>query len=138
MTKPRSLRMNRRPTISKGELEVARVIWRLGSATVGQAFEAISEKNRPDYTTVQTYIRRLETKGYLRARRAGRNKVYTPKIRPSQVIRETVDDFMNRLFDGEAIPLMRHLINDRGITADEISAIRQLLTELEAKQNDEQ
>jgi predicted transcriptional regulator len=129
--------MKQRPALSKGELEVARVIWRLGSATVGQAFEAIPEDGRPDYTTVQTYIRRLETKGYLRAQRKGRNKVYAPKIRPSQVIRETVDDFMNRLFDGEAIPLMRHLINDRGITTDEISAIRQLLTEHETEQNDE-
>ncbi|MDP6467695.1 MAG: BlaI/MecI/CopY family transcriptional regulator [Pirellulaceae bacterium] len=129
--------MNQRPALSKGELEVARTIWSLGSATVGQAFEAIPEDRRPDYSTVQTYIRRLETKGYLRARRLGRNKVYAPKIRPSQVIRETVDDFMNRLFDGEAIPLMRHLINDRGITTDEISAIRQLLTEHEAEQNDE-
>jgi predicted transcriptional regulator len=117
-------------------MEVARVIWRLGSATVGEAFEAIPSDGRPDYTTVQTYIRRLETKGYLRAKRRGRNKVYAPKIRPSQVIRETVDDFMNRLFDGEAIPLMRHLINERGITTDEISAIRQMLTEHEAKQNE--
>ena len=129
--------MKHRPALSKGELEVARVIWRLGSATVGQAYDAISEDSRPDYTTVQTYIRRLETKGYLRARRMGRNKVYAPKIRPSQVIRETVDDFMNRLFDGEAIPLMRHLINDRGITTDEISAIRKLLSDLEAEQHDE-
>jgi hypothetical protein len=32
---------------------------------------------------------------------------------------------------------MRHLINDRGITTDEISAIRQLLTEHETEQNDE-
>ena len=129
--------MNQRPALSKGELEVARAIWKLGSATVGQAFEAIPEDGRPDYTTVQTYIRRLEAKGYLRAQRTGRTKVYAPKIRPSQVIRETVDDFMNRLFDGEAIPLMRHLINDRGITTDEIRAIRELLTDHEAEQNDE-
>ncbi len=129
--------MNQRPALSKGELEVARAIWKLGSATVGQAFEAIPEDRRPDYSTVQTYIRRLETKGYLRARRTGRTKVYAPKIRPSQVIRETVDDFMHRLFDGEALPLMRHLINDRGITADEISAIRELLTEHEVEQDDE-
>jgi len=129
--------MNQRPALSKGELEVARAIWKLGSATVGQAFEAMPEAGRPDYSTVQTYIRRLETKGYLRARRMGRNKVYAPKIRPSQVIRETVDDFMHRLFDGEAIPLMRHLINDRGITPEEISAIRKLLTEHEAEQDDE-
>ncbi len=128
--------MSERPALSKGELEVARAIWKLGSATVGQAFEAIPESRRPDYSTVQTYIRRLEGKGYLRSQRTGRNKVYAPKIRPSQVIRETVDDFMHRLFDGEAIPLMRHLINDRGVTAEEISAIRELLTEHEVEEDE--
>ena len=56
--------------------------------------------------------------------------------RPKTVIRETVDDLMDRLFDGEMVPLMRHLIQDRGISADEIKELRQLLNELQAKQDE--
>jgi len=89
-----------------------------------------------DYTTVQTYIRRLEQKGYIRAKRAGRNKVYSPKVRPRQVIKETVDDLMNRLFDGEVIPLMKHLIHDRNIQPEQIQELRRMLREVEAQEDE--
>ena len=125
-----------RPPLSKGELQVARVVWDLGEATVGGVFDACPPSLKLDYTTVQTYLRRLEAKGYLRTRRAGRTKIYSPKVRPSQVIRETVDDLMNRLFDGEALPLLRHLIQDRGIGSDEIEALRAMLTQWEAEHDE--
>jgi len=128
--------MDQRPALSKGEWEVARPIWELGEATVGEVFESIPEDRRPDYSTVQTYIRRLEAKGYLKSRRKGRTKIYAPKVRAAEVLRETVNDFVGRLFDGEMIPLMRHLIHDRGITSAEISELRRLLSDLEAQQDD--
>ena len=120
-----------RPALSKGELLVAKTIWRLSQATVGQVFEELSRDSEIDYATVQTYIRRLEQKGYIRSKRAGRNKIYSPKVRPNQVIKETVDDLMFRLFDGEMIPLMRHLINDPDIRPEQIRELRQMLNDIE-------
>jgi predicted transcriptional regulator len=128
--------MARRPALSKGELEVARVLWSLGKASVREVFEAFPKKQQPDFTTVQTYLRRLEAKGYLRNTQEGRIRIYSPRVRPNQVIRETVDDFMNRLFDGEALPLMRHLINERGISREEVEQLRDMLNSLEGE-NDE-
>jgi BlaI family penicillinase repressor len=125
-----------RPALSKGELQVARTIWRLGQATVGQVNEELSQDCDIDYSTVQTYIRRLEQKGYLRAKRTGRNKVYSPKVRPRQVIKETVDDLMIRLFDGEVIPLMRHLIHDRDIQPEQIRELRKMLREVEESEDE--
>ena len=123
-----------RPPLSKGEMEVARAVWELGEATVGQVFQWFPEDRRMDYATVQTYLRRLETKGYVRARRSGRTKVYQPKVEATQVIRETVDDLMTRLFGGETLPLMLHLIEQRGITPAETQQLRQALDALEAEQ----
>jgi predicted transcriptional regulator len=126
-----------RPSLSKSELLVARTIWQLGNATVGQVFEALSSESDIDYSTVQTYIRRLEQKGYINAKRNGRTKVYSPKVRPGQVIKETVDDLMNRLFDGELIPLMKHLIQDRDIRPEQIEELRNMLREVEAQEDDD-
>lgn len=123
-----------RPPLSKGEIEVARAVWELGEATVGQVFQWFSEDRRMDYAAVQTYLRRLETKGYVRARRCGRSKVYQPKVEATQVIRETVDDLKTRLFGGAALPLMLHLIEQRGITPAETQQLRQALDALEAEQ----
>ena len=128
--------MTSRPALSKSELRIARTIWRLGKATVGQVFQALPEDSEIDYTTVQTYIRRLEQKGYIRSTRAGRNKVYSPKVQPRKVIKETVDDLMERLFDGEVLPLMRHLINDQQINSDQIQELRRMLNEFEANDDE--
>ena len=125
-----------RPPLSKGEMEVARAVWELGEATVGQVFQQLPDDRGMDYTTVQTYMRRLEAKGYVRARREGRTKIYQPKVEPTQVIRETVDDLTARLFGGETLPLMLHLIEERGITPDQTRQLRKALDDLEAEQEE--
>jgi predicted transcriptional regulator len=119
--------MSERPALSKGELEVARVLWELGSATVRQVHEAFPAERRMDFTTVQTYLRRLESKGYVRAALAGRTRIYTVRVKPQTVIRETLDDLVDRLFGGETLPLVRHLIEDRGISDAEIVELRKML-----------
>lgn len=120
-----------RPSLSKAEMQVARLVWSIGEATVRQVLEALPRLRRLDYTTVQTYLRRLEAKGYVSARREGKRIVYRASVRPAQVIRETVTDFVDRLFDGEALPLVEHLIHDRGLNADEVTKLRNMLDELE-------
>lgn len=123
--------MTERPALSKGELEVARALWQLGKATVREVHESFPAGREIDFTTVQTYLRRLESKGYVRAKLDGRTRVYSPKVKPRTVIRETIDDLIDRLFGGEALPLMQHLIEDRGISDDELSVLRELLNRLE-------
>jgi predicted transcriptional regulator len=129
--------MPRRQAISRGELDVARAVWRLGEATVGQVFEALAERKQIDYSTVQTYLRRLESKGYLKTKRQGRNKVYRPRVGAGQVIRETIDDLVDRLFDGQPLGLWQHLIEERGITTEETQQLRQLLEKWEAGRDDD-
>ena len=128
--------MPKRPAISKGELEVARIVWELGEGSVGEVFEALARRKEIDYSTVQTYLRRLEAKGYLKTKRRGRNKVYRPRIGAGQVVRETIDDLLERLFDGEPLGLWQHLIQERGISPEETKQLRELLAEWEAQQND--
>lgn len=127
--------MTKRPPISRGELDVARAVWQLEEATVGQVFDYLSQRISIDYSTVQTYLRRLETKGYLRAGRQGRTKLYRPRVDAGRVMSETVDDFLERLFDGEPLELMQHLISEQGIDADDVRQLRQMLDEWEAEQN---
>ncbi len=128
--------MVRRPPLSKAEMQVARVLWELGSATVRQVHEALAPARKIDFTTVQTYLARLETKGYLRSRLRGRSRVFTARARPRQVIGETVDDFLNRLFGGETLPLMRHLIQERGISDAEFAKLHEMLRQWKDEQDE--
>ncbi len=120
-----------RPGLSKAELEIARIVWQLKGASVRQVFEALPAGREIDFTTVQTYLRRLEEKGYLNVRLDGRNRVYTPKVKPQTVIRETVSEMVDLLFGGETMPLMKHLVEERQFSSNDIDQLRQLLDRLE-------
>jgi predicted transcriptional regulator len=128
--------MAQRPALSKAELEAARIVWSLGEATVRQVLEAMPPDRQVEYKTVQTFLRRLQAKGYLNIRREGKTILYRPRVGAAQVVRETVRDFLARLFDGQALPLVEHLISDRGLSLDEIAKLRAMLNRLEAEQND--
>jgi BlaI family transcriptional regulator, penicillinase repressor len=119
--------MTDRPELSKGEMEVARVLWELGQATVREVHAAFPEDRKIDFATVQTYLRRLETKGYISGKLVARTRVYSPKVQPRKVIGRTIDDFIDRLFGGEALPLMRHLIEERGLSPDDLTELRKLI-----------
>ena len=125
--------MARRPALSKSEMEAARIVWNLGQATVRQVFEAFPAQRNIDFSTVQTYLRRLQVKGYLHAKRQGRAMVYRPRVRPDEVIRQTVDDLVSRLFDGQTIPLLHYLIRDSSISEEEIRKLRKMIDGLEGK-----
>ncbi|MBP87480.1 MAG: transcriptional regulator [Planctomycetaceae bacterium] len=125
--------MAKRGALPKSELEVAKIVWDLGEATVRQVLEALPEDRELDFWTVQTYLRRLEAKGYLQKRREGRNNIYSSAMRPKAVIGEALDDFLYRLFDGETLPLFQHLIHDRGLSDDEINELQRSLNELKTQ-----
>jgi BlaI family transcriptional regulator, penicillinase repressor len=125
--------MAERAALSKGEMEVARVLWQLGRGTVRQVHEAFPAVRKIDFTTVQTYLRRLETKGYVSGQMSGRTRVYSPKVKPHKVITQTIDDLVERLFGGETLPLMRHLIEDRGISDADLAELRKLIDGLEGR-----
>lgn len=130
--------MTERPSLSKGEMEVARMLWQLERATVRQVHDAFPAERSIDFSTVQTYLRRLESKGYVNGLLEGRIRVYTPRIRPATVIRETVDELVERLFGGESLPLVRHLIEDRGMQEQDLAELRQLIDRLEEEGHNEQ
>jgi len=128
--------MAKKPDLSKSELEIAQVIWRLGEASVRAVVETLAAQGRKaDFATVQTYLRRLKAKGYLRTRREGRADIYIPAVRAGSVIKDVVKDFVNRIFDGDAVPLVQHLIDDRGLSDDQIQQLQNHLDELKRRRN---
>ena len=128
--------MAQRPELSKGEMEVARVLWDLGQGTVREVHEAFPDNRQIDFATVQTYLRRLETKGYIAGKLVARTRVYSPKVQPRKVIGRTINDLIDRLFGGETLPLMRHLIEERGLTNDDLAELRKMIDHMDREETD--
>lgn len=120
-----------RPGLSKAELEIARLVWELKDASVRQVHQALPPKRRVDFTTVQTFLKRLEEKGYLKVRLDGRTRIYSPRVRPQTVIRETVSDLVERLFAGESLPLVQHLVEENRLNAAELQQLKELIRRME-------
>ena|SRR5579872_1834379 len=121
--------MGKRPGLSKAELEVFNLVVKLGEARVRDVVAAMPGDRGLDFFTVQTYLRRLKIKGYLKTRREGRADVYLPAVKSASVIRDVTADFLKRVFGGEPLPLMQHLIEDHGLSDEQIDQLQAALDE---------
>ena len=119
------------PTLTPQELAIMKVVWRLEKATVRDVYEALRQTRDVAYTTVMTMMKILEEKGYLKKTRVDRAFEYRPAQPRHQVIGAMVRDFLDRVFDGAATPLLVHLARDKKLSKDDKDLIRRLTREIE-------
>jgi len=113
--------------MSPAETEILRFVWQIEEATVQQVCDQLPPKRNIAYKTVQTLLRRLEIKGYLRHKIKGRAYVFFPAIKREDVVKRTVVDFLDRLFGGDPRPLMQFLAEDGKIDAEDIKRLKELI-----------
>ena len=113
--------------MSPAETEILRLNWQLGEATVQQVCDQLPTKRKIGYKTVQTLLRRLENKGYIKHKVVGKAFVFYPAIEREDVVKRTVVDFLDRLFGGDPRPLMQFLAEDGRIDAKDIERLKKLI-----------
>ena len=116
----------RPPAISPAETEILRIVWQLGKATVQNVCNKLPAKRKITYATVQTLLRRLEKKGYLKHYTEGKAHVFFAAVKSEDVIKRSVSDFLDRLFGGDPVPLMQYLAEHGKIGADDIESLKEL------------
>jgi len=113
----------KKSTLTDQELEIMKVVWDLEKATVRDVYEVLLERRRIAYTTVMTMMKILESKGYLKKTREERAYLYRPSEAKDSVIRGMVREFVNRVFNGSAEPLLMHLVADEKLSEKELAEI---------------
>src|SRR5580692_12214186 len=105
--------------LSKLELQILEALWAHGKASIREIQEAFPEP-RPAYSTVQTIVYRLETKGALRrVRKIGNADIFEPLV-PREVTRHKIIDEILSFFGGKAQPMMAQLAEARKLTLDDV------------------
>jgi predicted transcriptional regulator len=117
------------PSLSPAETEILRLVWQLGSPTVQKVCDALPEDRSIAYATVQTLLRRLEKKGYVRHRTSGKAHVFSAAVKREKVIKQTVVEFVERLFGGDPVPLMLHLADCSDLTPEDIRRLKKCIQE---------
>jgi len=97
-----------------------KVVWRLGAVSVRDVYEALREQRPVAYTTVMTMMKVLQRKGHVKARREGRAHIYTAARPEQRVVLDMVREFLNRVFNGSAEPLVQHLVRDGRLSETEL------------------
>ena len=118
-------------TLTGQELEIMKVVWGLERATVRHVYEALRERRKIAYTTVMTMMNILEEKKYLKKQAEDRAYVYQATRPRSEVIKAMVREFVDRVFNGSAEPLLVHLLKDRRLSKKELEKIARRIEEAE-------
>lgn len=116
------------------ELEILKVIWEIGPATVREVHQEMLKRRKIAYTTVLTMMGILERKGHLKRSEGERAYLYRAAKPQAQVTAGMVKEFINRVFNGSTKPLLVHLVEDRGIGAEELAELQSLLDERKAEE----
>jgi predicted transcriptional regulator len=117
---------HRSTTLTEQELEIMKVVWERESVTVRDVYEALLERRKVAYTTVMTMLKILEQKKYLKKSQSERAYVYRPAQPKRQVIGAMVKEFVNRVFNGSAEPLLVHLVQENNLTREDLEEIAQM------------
>ena len=134
--------MSKSPTsIPDSELDVLKVLWDRGQATVREVFDTLKasghtgeKKGQPwSYATIATLLDRLEMKNVVVSDRAEQAFVYRPIVTSAEVQQRRVDSLVDKLYQGEPGLLVLHLLKSHTLDADQARAVRDLRDEMETE-----
>ncbi|MEO8189195.1 MAG: BlaI/MecI/CopY family transcriptional regulator [Acidobacteriota bacterium] len=117
----------RRPT--DAELEILRVLWDLGEATVREVQETIEKEKRraAGYTTVLKLLQIMTEKGLVERNESERAHVYRARLEREETEKQLVGDLLERAFGGSASRLVLQALASKTASAEEIAEIREFL-----------
>ncbi len=119
----------RKPVLTGHELEIMHVVWGRPSVTVRDVYEELLQHRKIAYTSVMTMMGILERKGYLQKKKGEKAYLYRPSHPKSRVLRSLVNDFVTRVFNGSAKPLLVHLLEHEQLSEEELEEIAGLMRE---------
>ena len=120
--------------LGEAELQVLKALWDAGPATVREVMNRLhASGRRVAYTTVLTFLTRLEQKGYVRSNKSDLAYVYRAVASRTQVTRSRLKAVMDALFDGEAAPLVLQLMKTERFSPDELAELQRHIDQLEAR-----
>lgn len=118
--------------LGAAELEVLKVLWDDGPGTVRDILQRLTDRGRDlAYTTVQTFLTRLEQKGFVKADKSEFAFRYSARVSREKISRSRLQRLVDQLYDGAAGPLVLQLLKSGQLTPDEIEQLQKLIDSLD-------
>ena len=122
------------PKLSKLEFQIMEALWAGGECSIREILDALPGKRRPAYTTVQTTIYRMETKGVVkRTRKVGNFHLFAATVSREAAQRRLIDELL-AMFGGKPQPVMAHLVDTGKLTLEDVQEAERTLRRLSGKE----
>ena len=122
------------PQPTEVELEILRVLWASGPATVRQVHRALAAEKGTGYSTTLKMMQVMRDKGLLARDDSVRPQVYRPAITRERTQLQLVDDLVQRAFGGSAARLLMRALSSKRVSPAELAEIEELVRQ--AKRGD--
>ena len=123
-----------KPKLTKLELQILEALWAQGKASVREIQESFPEP-RPAYTTIQTTVYRMETKGAVRRlKKIGNAHIFEPAV-AREVARVRLLDEILSFFGGKAQPMMAQLAESGKLTREDVRELEKTIDKIEREQS---
>ncbi len=108
---------------SERELDLLKVMWQLGEAKVRDIHEADCPDGECAFTTVQTLVRIMLIKGFVKKRSEGRTDFYTPIY----TLEKATSRFVDKLFDGAVDKFVLSMLSAEDVSAVEMRDLEKMI-----------
>jgi predicted transcriptional regulator len=115
--------------LGERQLEILKVLWERGEASVGEVHAALAAERSLAYTTVATMLRKMEGRGLVGHRLEGRTFIYRAVVEEAAVTRGLAGDLLDRLFAGSLADMVSHLLRAREVSPGELAKLERLIAE---------
>ena len=105
------------------ELEILKVLWELGPATVRQVRERMWPNDEFAFNTVQTFLRLMDDKGLVSHEKQGRIFIYTPRYSREQA----TSRFLQQVFDGAMDQVIVSMLSTANASPDELKQLEKII-----------
>lgn len=119
------------PPLSDLENKVMGVIWKRQDVTAEMVREELPADPPLKDSTVRTILRRLEEKGYVQHRSAGRAYVYSPKVASQSVAADAVRSIIERFCNGSVEALLMGLVDREVVSPEKLQQLALKIAEQE-------
>jgi BlaI family transcriptional regulator, penicillinase repressor len=112
-------------TPSGREMEILKVLWEVGPASVRDVCRRMCPNNELAFNTVQTLLRIMDQKGLVSHKCQGRTFIYTPRYSRDRAM----SSFVAKVFDGAIDQLVLSMISTSNPNPDELKQIEKIITD---------
>lgn len=116
-------------TLTKGEEDIMKILWMLGKGTVNDILEHCDEP-KPKYTTVATFLKLLEDKGFAGHTSTGKSNMYYPVVEQKEYAGSIAGNMLDSFFGGSLVQMLSFFSSEKKLSSKEKQDLLKLAQEI--------